>query len=554
MVVEQEDGSFKCSPFHVRFGKLGVIRSKETMVDIEINGQPVDLHMKLGEAGEAYFVEEITDSDDESYSCESIPNSLKTSKTTIHKQDPVKKPETQPIPIKNDKPTSTPLSIPQTNVSISPSSPPTNSQPIIAESATIKIPNFFSDGEITPELTSPAVSRPPTPKSDTELEVVNSSKLKRNSISQTDNANQWSWNWGQLPERQNSLSKQASLDTKAKLKEELTKPQNTASSSSSRGMLGNMFNLKTSTKSSKEIDGVYLDDVTDKLDSEVAALYINQKSNAQQKLTVQTKTVPVKVEDDQESGKGPSLPQSPRDVYSLLGDVQISLCGFMPNTSTNTNLPSPGLAQSSTITSKQSLIQAESNTLSVPSVQIQNGSPSSINSSSSLLLISPTAQTNFPSPSSPSNYDLSSLFSQIPQTVDQTSMIQFEDLFQQYSIPFDKFVEELPIICQNPNLVIKLNNRYMNWASASPIILAAIVYHRQLATEQINSILDANLPKVNKQPLVQTSSQQVQTVTAQTNSNKIKSLFGFGWSKKSSNQPSTLTGSASSSNLSTKTR
>ena len=27
-------------------------------VDIEINGEPVDLHMKLGEAGEAFFVQE----------------------------------------------------------------------------------------------------------------------------------------------------------------------------------------------------------------------------------------------------------------------------------------------------------------------------------------------------------------------------------------------------------------------------------------------------------------------------------------------------------------
>lgn len=27
-------------------------------MDIEINGEPVELHMKLGEAGEAFFVEE----------------------------------------------------------------------------------------------------------------------------------------------------------------------------------------------------------------------------------------------------------------------------------------------------------------------------------------------------------------------------------------------------------------------------------------------------------------------------------------------------------------
>lgn len=35
IVVEQPDGTFKCSPFHVRFGKLGVLRSKEKVVCIE---------------------------------------------------------------------------------------------------------------------------------------------------------------------------------------------------------------------------------------------------------------------------------------------------------------------------------------------------------------------------------------------------------------------------------------------------------------------------------------------------------------------------------------
>ncbi|NXG95633.1 LPIN3 phosphatase, partial [Loxia leucoptera] len=59
IVVRQPDNSFKCSPFHVRFGKLGVLRSKEKVVDIEINGEPVDLHMKLGDNGEAFFVEEL---------------------------------------------------------------------------------------------------------------------------------------------------------------------------------------------------------------------------------------------------------------------------------------------------------------------------------------------------------------------------------------------------------------------------------------------------------------------------------------------------------------
>ncbi|XP_057328960.1 phosphatidate phosphatase LPIN2 isoform X2 [Microplitis mediator] len=60
IVVEQDDGSFTCSPFHVRFGKLGVLRSREKVVDIEINGEPRQIHMKLGDSGEAFFVEEVS--------------------------------------------------------------------------------------------------------------------------------------------------------------------------------------------------------------------------------------------------------------------------------------------------------------------------------------------------------------------------------------------------------------------------------------------------------------------------------------------------------------
>ena len=32
IIIEQADGSFKSSPFHVRFGKLGVLRSREKVV------------------------------------------------------------------------------------------------------------------------------------------------------------------------------------------------------------------------------------------------------------------------------------------------------------------------------------------------------------------------------------------------------------------------------------------------------------------------------------------------------------------------------------------
>ncbi|CAD2097434.1 HAD superfamily protein, putative [Plasmodium vinckei petteri] len=48
---------YKSTPFHVRFGKTKLLRSKEKIVNILVNGKSTNLHMKLGSAGEAYFVE-----------------------------------------------------------------------------------------------------------------------------------------------------------------------------------------------------------------------------------------------------------------------------------------------------------------------------------------------------------------------------------------------------------------------------------------------------------------------------------------------------------------
>lgn len=70
IVVEQEDGSLLCSPFHVRFGKFSLLRPYEKKVEFKVNGVKQPYSMKLGEGGEAFFVFETTDT---------IPQSLQTS-------------------------------------------------------------------------------------------------------------------------------------------------------------------------------------------------------------------------------------------------------------------------------------------------------------------------------------------------------------------------------------------------------------------------------------------------------------------------------------------
>eukprot|EP00163_Fabomonas_tropica_P007584 TRINITY_DN172_c0_g1_i8.p1 TRINITY_DN172_c0_g1~~TRINITY_DN172_c0_g1_i8.p1 ORF type:complete len:241 (-),score=52.01 TRINITY_DN172_c0_g1_i8:787-1449(-) len=64
IVTRQPDDTFKSTPFHVRFGKLHLLRSKEKKVSIAINGESVDLQMEIGGAGEAAFVT-VTENEDE---------------------------------------------------------------------------------------------------------------------------------------------------------------------------------------------------------------------------------------------------------------------------------------------------------------------------------------------------------------------------------------------------------------------------------------------------------------------------------------------------------
>ncbi|KAL8757501.1 MAG: hypothetical protein Q9199_002194 [Rusavskia elegans] len=70
IVVEQEDGSLACSPFHIRFGKFSLLRPYEKKVEFKVNNVKQNHAMKLGEGGEAFFVFETS---------EQIPESLQTS-------------------------------------------------------------------------------------------------------------------------------------------------------------------------------------------------------------------------------------------------------------------------------------------------------------------------------------------------------------------------------------------------------------------------------------------------------------------------------------------
>lgn len=69
IVVEQPDGSYKSSPWYVRFGKFqGVLKTKEKVVGISVNGVEVGFHMHLDHKGEAYFMKEVDVEEEFAYS------------------------------------------------------------------------------------------------------------------------------------------------------------------------------------------------------------------------------------------------------------------------------------------------------------------------------------------------------------------------------------------------------------------------------------------------------------------------------------------------------
>lgn len=60
-VRNPQTGELHSTPFHVRFGKAKLLRSREKIVTVTVNGKPTALVMKLGAAGEAYFMQEVED-------------------------------------------------------------------------------------------------------------------------------------------------------------------------------------------------------------------------------------------------------------------------------------------------------------------------------------------------------------------------------------------------------------------------------------------------------------------------------------------------------------
>ncbi|KAG1938405.1 phosphatidate phosphatase LPIN1 [Pimephales promelas] len=444
IVVRQPDGALTCSPFHVRFGKMGVLRSREKVVDIEINGEPVNLHMKLGENGEAFFVKETKDNQ------EVIPSYLATSpipsdggflmgsctENGMIKKRRKRRRKCRSEDVKREE--SVELSEEELfNIDINDSEQPGQNRdlPNGGSSTGNKQNTTYarSDGELTP-VHSPNASRPCTPKSDSELLCQG----------QQDDSDML-WSWGELPQvakpsflsaNPNVLPASASLsipvsdnthfrvipetaahhhDSNRTLhadgqshrakefeKQDVTPAACVMSEVEEGGAnTGPRPQNKTKRKDKKSrhlgSDGVYLDDIKD-LKPEVAALYF-PKSGSERLCENGVRSVTASPQSMCSSGADSGV-----DSYDL-PTMAISLCG--------------GLTENREITKEH---------------------------------------------------------------------------FQQKAVSFQQFADN-PSIIDDPNLVVKIGSKYYNWSTAAPIMLAMQAFQKPLPKATVERLMKEKMPR-----------------------------------------------------------
>ncbi|XP_033730774.1 phosphatidate phosphatase LPIN1-like, partial [Pecten maximus] len=176
----------------------------------------------------------------------------------------------------------------------------------------------FSDTDMSP-INSPASTRPPSPKSDTEVQLRHQEEELL--FSEEDNT---MWEWGDLPRKStdDSTVVPSDLQTPGHLgpNREGTSRSNAAETS------GGLFQFMRKTKAVRhkpEEEGIYLDDLKlEEMDPEVAKLYFPKRMS---KHFHQSPFMSIKdTEEDTESGRGASLPVSPNSVEGAIGGPSVS--------------------------------------------------------------------------------------------------------------------------------------------------------------------------------------------------------------------------------------
>uniref|UniRef100_A0A7M4FUK8 phosphatidate phosphatase n=1 Tax=Crocodylus porosus TaxID=8502 RepID=A0A7M4FUK8_CROPO len=561
IVVRQPDGNLQCSPFHVRFGKMGVLRSREKVVDIEINGESVDLHMKLGDNGEAFFVQE-TDNDQEviphhlstspilsegvglmesqrkrnsidwvrsldstgssqaqtqvhvsqpaietSSVCGSVKKRRKKRRKSTHKIDSLKREDNGdtsededmfPIEISSDEENdlldNSRKSVPDVCVdeisekntsahntlSQSASYPhsdgewsPLQSQPIdcTGPSSHLTVP---ADGGLSsscphqssrfPATDSPSGSRPPTPKSDSELI---SKPLDRGAQK---NNPQMHWAWGELP--------QAAKSTSLKAKEAGVMNVN-PSESTHFWVIQSAPTEEFGSVSPLPALGQADTAAPEETEPQPEPAEINQPET--ESAGVVAAPLPAN-EDIKQAAACLAQPVSKTDSPSKKKDKRSRHLGADGVYLDDLTDMDPEVAALYFPKNGDNTLHNKNGNENGP--RSTNQSPQSVGSSgvdSGVESVSDGIR------------DLPSIAVSLCGGLSDNKEIT-KDQFLEHAVTYQQFVDN-PAIIDDPNLVVKIGNKYYNWTTAAPLLLAMQAFQKPLPKATVESIMRDKMPK-----------------------------------------------------------
>ncbi|NXO89929.1 LPIN3 phosphatase, partial [Certhia brachydactyla] len=520
VVVRQPDNSFKCSPFHVRFGKLGVLRSKEKVVDIEINGEPVDLHMKLGDNGEAFFVEESEEHEGSIplYLCTSPICTERSPKDAVQpswgleatstegilcqrrrrKRKPKKK---EALDLDSDSCDETksevtikePCELPGPSTSslsflLCSDAARSSFADLLEETGSLQPQEIYpySDGELL-EVNSFMLSHQSSPKSDSELEIKPRGSFSLGAESHM------KWTWGRLPQIIATAATTNSdtlipVDEATPLVATSEHPEGASSSAGPQDIPPSLSVSVTEPTLAPQA-GNSISRLKDILGAVRAKRFSGTYSVPQEKHKEDLNVVP-EVQPDVEPFEGATAPsqagtEGPTSQLERQRSQGERVTGSMKI--------SPDLRPSAIYLEDFSEPDKKPVALYLSRSDTGHSLRSVTDSSSPLCIQQPsTLPANSPMDSDMMPRVALSLCGGL-----RCNRQISHEKFMEHMVSYQQFAEN-PRLISDPNLVIMINKKYYNWAVAGPIVLALQAFQRNIPESVIDELVKEKMPKKDR--------------------------------------------------------
>ncbi|TPX73139.1 phosphatidate phosphatase [Chytriomyces confervae] len=449
VVVRGKDGELACSPFHVRFGKLVLLRPTEKKVVITVNETAVDIPMKVGEAGEAFFVVELDE-------LEHAPSEYATS--------PIIKAATlfAEMPTENFDlgEASEPKQIDTDNNNFPGGTDAAEGKDIEDSGATTDTRKANMD-PLENQVASMNINN------EQELGVPNMHGPNYMPVGSPD----WQWNWGGLP-------KKKELDQQENGASALADGSNlgTSNTAAATGMAGTTSNL--SVEENAGIEGAMAL-------NEKVPLPLASKAPAASSLTaaLQKGTSPTAAA---YTSSLSALPEATViDVHQpsvTVGEKVDNYLSSFPD-----HMAPPDKPPSLRATSPSPMSYLDSRMASLSAVPLLSNPPDLTDLSAQFFELSLCGKSAI----------ASALTAPVNPTENSDSAFESASrIFVDHQIDYNAFIADPSSIISNPNLIVRLKNGsggYYDWSVIAPILISWMAFGKSLPEEEMHRLIEKSL-------------------------------------------------------------